>query len=84
MFNNDKKKRYQHPISQQNESSTKKFDSTKDSIKKNGKKNLSELNSSLALKEEKEFEECTFSPKINYTSRGKSPRPNFCDWQYRH
>ena len=74
MFNNDKKKQHQHPISQQNESSIKKFDSTKDSIKKNGKKNLSELKTSLALKEEKEFEECTFSPKINYTSRGKSPK----------
>ena len=55
-----------------NESYNKKYDSTKDiSIKKNPKY-FEELQTSLAIKEQKELEECTFRPKINYTSRIKN------------
>lgn len=75
LFNNYGKKK-KHPISSQNESS-KKFDSTKEnSIKRKNIKNLSELKTSLALKEQQEIKECTFSPKINQTSRAKSPLKN--------
>ena len=62
-----------HPISAQNESSTKKHDSTKEnSIKKNNKVSLSEFQTSLALKEQKELMECTFIPKINNSSKRKN------------
>ena len=71
MFNNYNKKK--HHISSQNESSTKKVDSTKDNSIKKNKKNISELQTSVALKEQKELKECTFSPKINKSLRTKSP-----------
>ena len=72
LFNTSNKKK--HKIAQQNESSTKKFDTTtKENTIKN-KKNISELLTSSALKEQKELQECTFCPKINHTSRGKSPQ----------
>ena len=71
IFNNYNKRK--HPISSQNESSTKKYDSTKDNSIKKNKKYLSELQTSLALREKKELRECTFSPKINNnTSRTKN------------
>lgn len=63
LFNNyDKKKK--HKISY-NESSIRKVESTKENSIKNSKKNNNELQTSLALKEQKELMECTFSPKIN-------------------
>ena len=62
--------------SSQNDSTTKKYDSTKESInpsKKNNKKNINEIPSSSTLKEQQEFKECTFSPKINtYTKIKKN------------
>ena len=60
--NNDKKKK--HKISY-NESSIRKVESTKENSIKNSKKNNNKLQTSLALKEQKELMECTFSPKIN-------------------
>ena len=78
IFNNNySKKKYR--LSSQNESSIKKLDSTTKDTKENtikNKKNMSELQTSLALKEQKEFQECTFSPKINHnhTTRAKSPK----------
>ena len=72
MFNNYNYNKKNHHISSQNESSTKKFDSTKDNSIARNKKNISELQTSLALKEQEELKECTFSPKINKTSRIKS------------
>ena len=64
--NYDKKKK--HKISY-NESSIRKVESTKENSIKNSKKNNNELQTSLALKEQKELMECTFSPKINKYSR---------------
>ena len=62
--------------SSQNDSTTKKYDSTKESInpsKKNNKKNINEIPSSSTLKEQQELKECTFSPKINsYTKIKKN------------
>ena len=62
--------------SSQNDSTTKKYDSTKESInpsKKNNKKNINEILSSSTLKEQQELKECTFSPKINtYTKIKKN------------
>ena len=70
IFNNcDKKKK--HKISY-NESSIRKFESTKENSIKKSNKN-SELQTSLALKEQKELMECTFSPRINkYPRKAKS------------
>jgi len=63
LFNNyDMKKK--HKISY-NDSSMRKLESTKENSIKNNKKINNELQSSLALKEQKELMECTFSPKIN-------------------
>ena len=62
--------------SSQNDSTTKKYDSTKESInpnKKNNNKNINEIPSSSTLKEQQELKECTFSPKINtYTKIKKN------------
>ena len=62
--------------SSQNDSTTKKYYSTKESInpiKKNNKKNINEIPSSSTLKEQQELKECTFSPKINtYTKIKKN------------
>ena len=62
--------------SSQNDSTTKKYDSTKESInpsKKNNKKNINEIPSSSTFKEQQELKECTFSPKINtYTKIKKN------------
>jgi len=62
--------------SSQNDSTTKKYNSTKESInpsKKNNKKNINEIPSSSTLKEQQELKECTFSPKINtYTKIKKN------------
>ena len=62
--------------SSKNDSTTKKYDSTKESInpsKKNNKKNINEIPSSSTLKEQQELKECTFSPKINtYTKIKKN------------
>ena len=78
IFNNNYSKK-KHRLSSKNESSIKKLDSTTKDTKENtikNKKNMSELQTSLALKEQKEFQECTFSPKINHnhTARVKSPK----------
>ena len=66
LFNNYNKRKQKSP---KNESSTKKHESTKENSTKKNKKNLSELQTSLALKEQKELMECTFSPKINNISK---------------
>ena len=62
--------------SSQNDSTTKKYDSTKESInpsKKNNNKNINEIPSSSTFKEQQELKECTFSPKINsYTKIKKN------------
>ena len=57
--------------SSQNESTIKKYDSTKESINpyKKNDKNFTERFSSISLKEKNELEECTFSPKINDYSK---------------
>ena len=57
--------------SSQNESTIKKYDSTKESINpyKKNNKNFTERFSSISLKEKNELEECTFSPKINDYSK---------------
>ena len=51
----------------QNESTTKKYDSTKDSVNfnKNFNKKIEEKPTFRTLKEQEELKECTFSPKIN-------------------
>ena len=51
----------------QNESTTKKYESTKDSINvyKRNNKNTNEKSSFILLKEQEELKECTFTPKIN-------------------
>ena len=64
--------------SSQNDSTTKKYDSTKESInpsKKNNKKNINEIPSSSTLKEQQELKECTFSPKINTYTKIKKNDP---------
>ena len=61
------KKSHKKKISSHNESTARKYDSTKESIgtyKKNNR-NYSERLSSVSQKEQRELKECTFSPKIN-------------------
>ena len=70
LFNNNPKNKSQ--ISSQNESTLKKHDSTKENSIRPIKKNVNILQSSLALKEQKELKECTFSPKINISSVKKN------------
>ena len=74
--NKSSKNKIKNISSSQNDSTTKKYDSTKESInpsKKNNKKNINEIPSSSTLKEQQELKECTFSPKINtYTKIKKN------------
>jgi len=66
IINKSHKKKLKN-ISSHNESTARKYDSTKESIgpyKKNNK-NYSERLSSISQKEQQELKECTFSPKIN-------------------
>ena len=68
-----KKKKIKNITSSINESTTKKYDSTKESInpynKKNNHKNSEGRLSSVSIKEQEELKECTFSPKINEFSK---------------
>ena len=75
-INKSSQKKTKNISSLQNESTTKKYDSTKESInpsKKINNKNNNEIPSSATLKEQQELKECTFSPKINaYTKIGNN------------
>ena len=75
-INKSSQKKTKNISSLQNESTTKKYDSTKESInpsKKINNKNNNEIPSSSTLKEQQELKECTFSPKINaYTKIGNN------------
>ena len=56
------------------ESYIKKFKSANEISNKPHKKNYSDLQTSLALKEQEELKECTFSPRINNTSKNRNSR----------
>ena len=78
LLNKSKKKKVKNISLSQNESTLKKFDSTKETMnKKNNNKNLNERPSSPSDKEQNELKECTFSPKINeyYKIKNKN-KPN--------
>ena len=67
LINKSSKKKLRNISSLQNESTLKKYDSTKESLNpyKKNHKNINEIPSSITLKELKELKECTFSPKTN-------------------
>jgi len=71
LFNSNTSTKKNFHISSQNESSAKKLESSKENTIKKHKKNVNELQTSLALKEQEELKECTFSPKINNFSKIK-------------
>ena len=73
VFNKSTKSKSKNISSYQNESTTKKYNSTKESIIPYGKnnKNIKEKYSSISLREQQDLKECTFIPKINEYSKIK-------------
>ena len=73
IINKSLRKKIKNISSSQNDSTIKKYDSTKESINpyRKSNKNIYERFSSISVKEQEELKECTFSPQINEYSQIK-------------